>query len=561
MGHDSPSSGPKEKKSQNEIFLERREILTLIFELFLPQITPEIHKVVSDAWRKQLLSLALVCRAFCDPALDCLWSHLDSLTPLLKLHPGMQVIGGLYFFLGDIDDPEATVFHRYARVVRTITFNGGKNKTHAISLAGMSWLGQQLKGNALLPGLRRICFKDSKCDSVHLGLLPLILSPSIETVDFTGTFLSGDVFHLYSLPLICKGAPKLKHLSIQDHNAESCTVIWASLPTILGRLHLESLSIIFPCNTTLPPPFAAQLCKNLRSITSLTLDIHTASHGPSVDVSAPIFPALTSLELVNRSQCDVCQCYPQNLVKLATSMTFHISTHLTDVNKFAQTIETLATLQDLKAVKIIPKDRDVIIKPDAVKGFLSSLNLETFEIRDGILRVDDDKSGGGLNVLIDAAYRDKGDDRVKPRVLRSLKTPRRCIDARAKARHYPPISTLVYVARHAQGLRQISLAIYSSLIGPGFDTFKSLMDTWEDPAVPSTLRHLEIADRRSGDRHFKPTEYRDLARLLDTIFPNLDSITMPDDPNREKTWDEHWNLIEEHRQMRKALRLCGMNFW
>ncbi|KAF6743539.1 hypothetical protein DFP72DRAFT_1177888 [Ephemerocybe angulata] len=541
MGDPSPESSEK-NKSPNKIFLEHREILSLIFKLFVPVQRQNVQGPRDDAaWRTELLNLALVCRAFRDPALDCLWSHLDSLTPLLQLHPGMQVLNGLYFFLGEIDAPEATIFHRYARAVRTITFNGGKVGTHAISLAGMSWLGHQLKGSPLLPGLRRICFNDPGSDSVHMGLLPLLLSPSVETIDFTGTFLSGDVFHSYSLPLICNAAPNLKHLSIQDHNAESCVVIWASLPMILRQLRLQILSIIFPCNTTLPPPFTAQLCQNLRTITSLTLDIHTASHGPSMDVNAPLPPSLACLELINRSHCSVCQCYPQNLVKVATSMTFHVSAHITDSDKFAQTIETLCTLMNLKAVKIIPKDRKLIIKPDAVEN---------------------GKVGGGLNVLIDAAYRDKGDDRRNPRVLKSLQTPMRRTDARGLFCHYPSISTLVYIARHAQGLRQISLAIYSALIGPGFDSLKSLMDTWEDPAVPSTLRHLEIADRRPSHHsaHFEPTEYRDLARLLDIIFPNLDSITMIDNPNRDKTWDEHWKLIEEHRKMRKALRLCGMSF-
>ncbi|KAF5337086.1 hypothetical protein D9611_003011 [Ephemerocybe angulata] len=549
--------------STQEMFFGRREILNLIFKIFVPvqlQATTAPDTTSSSLeWRKQLLNLSLVSRAFSDPALDCLWTHLDSLTPLLKLHPGMRDIDGLYYFIGDIDDPKAARFHRYARAVRSIAFNAGGNTTHPISLAGMSWLGQQLKGRALLPGLQRVQFKDPNCDSVHMGLLPLILSPSIETVGFDGSFLSANTFHTYSLPIVCGGAPQLKHLLLEEYGVVSHTGIWGSLPTILRPLQrLESLTLLLPNTLSMPTAFLYQLIPNLRNITSLYLDTHTGSHSGSWNSVFAFggtgeLQCLTSLELVNRSGPNVCPCYPASLLKRATSMVFHISTSLTGSNQSRQAIETLSTMKNLKTVKIVPRTREVVIAPDNLKGFLRSLSLETFEIRGGTLFAENGVCGGGLSVLIDAAYAQDGEGTIR-RPLRSLHTP-----IWRHTYHFPPIRTLVDIARNAIGLHHLSLCIDSTWIGPNNQTLKSLMETWEEPAVPSTLRHLEIADFRTSN--FEPAEYRDLARLLDTIFPNLESLTMIDhDPTRDKKWDEHWKLIEEYRRMRRSLRIHGLSF-
>ena len=41
--------------------------------------------------RRCLLNVALTCKDFLDIALDALWEELDSLVPLLKLLPALQV--------------------------------------------------------------------------------------------------------------------------------------------------------------------------------------------------------------------------------------------------------------------------------------------------------------------------------------------------------------------------------------------------------------------------------------------------------------------------------------
>jgi hypothetical protein len=107
------------------------------------------------------------------------------------------------------------------------------------------------------------------------------------------------------------------------------------------------------------------------------------------------------------------------------------------------------------------------------------------------------------------------------------------------------------------------MAIDSSLVSTsGKESLQELLDSWKVPDVPSTLTHLEIADRRTSEKAFTPDEYRILARLLDTIFPNLELVKPIGFPAGQvkMNWNAHWELIEEHRQMRKALRILGTKY-
>ena len=84
--------------SPKNLLISSHDVLVLIFKLFIPPVsdadTPENQ--LAKGGRKQLLNLALTCKSFVDPALECLWSHLESLGPLFQLHPGLSSIGGSY---------------------------------------------------------------------------------------------------------------------------------------------------------------------------------------------------------------------------------------------------------------------------------------------------------------------------------------------------------------------------------------------------------------------------------------------------------------------------------
>jgi len=72
----------------SEIF-ENQDILGVIFEHFK-------HDQSLEATRKNWRLAALASKAFLEPAMNSLWSSLDSLMPLLKLLPSFVLINNVY---------------------------------------------------------------------------------------------------------------------------------------------------------------------------------------------------------------------------------------------------------------------------------------------------------------------------------------------------------------------------------------------------------------------------------------------------------------------------------
>ncbi|TEB29015.1 hypothetical protein FA13DRAFT_1735127 [Coprinellus micaceus] len=551
----SRSASPAPSKAS---LINHHDVLVLIFGHF------------SLKERKQLRDLALVCKAFSEPALDYLWAVLDCLTPLLKLHPALKVIDNSHFYLGPINSSGAHRFYEYARRVRHLRLADGKDEeTHRISLAGFAWLGQQLQGAPLMPGLKELHFSNPNRDSVHMGLLPLVLSCSVRSASFDGQFLSAGVFRSYALPLVCSAASALKNLSLSDTTSISAPEIWDRLPTIASNIRLQHLKIDFPFNATLNPALLGKFGRIFETLTSLYLDVHTASHSPSGDVMEPgLLPLLTSLHLVNRCEATLCQCYPPFLLQRVTSITFHSSRHILEARAFQATTETLCGSKSLRRLEISAaalNDKHVI-SPSALSTLLKNLDLEELIVNGECMQSQTDLAGLDIIYIIDGGCRkDRQDSGV---VLQKLTTPllRRqpaTSNGQRPPGPFPPISSLVYIARHGAGLKHISMAIDSSLVSTGGkESLQELLDSWKVPDVPSTLTHLEIADRRTSEKTFTPDEYRILARLLDTIFPNLESVKPIDFPAGQvkMNWNAHWELIEEHRQMRKALRILGTKY-
>ncbi|TEB29012.1 hypothetical protein FA13DRAFT_685227 [Coprinellus micaceus] len=276
-------------------------------------------------------------------------------TPLLKLHPALKIVDNSQFYLGDICDDAASRFHEYSRRVRTIYLNDGENSgTQPISLAGFAWLGQQLQGSPLMPGLRNVRFSNPNRDSVHMGLLPLLLSPTTQSVSFEGRFLSADTFLSYTLSLVCRGAPALKRLSFSDVSYAADGRIWDHILAIASKLQLRSLAIAFPLNLTLPSTFLGQLGRRFDSLASISLDVHTPSHGTPGDLrEGGLLPQLTALHLVNRCEAKLCQCYPTFLIRRATSIKFHSWAHIPDANAFSNAVEILSQCKSLRRVEIV----------------------------------------------------------------------------------------------------------------------------------------------------------------------------------------------------------------
>lgn len=442
-------------------------------------------------------------------------------------------------------------------------------ETHRISLAGFAWLGRQLQGSPLMPGLKEIYFSNPNRDSVHMGLLPLMLSGSVQSVRFEGQFISSDVFQSYALPLVADAASSLRGLSLSDTISTSGNGIWDRLLVTASKLQLQHFEIALPLNLTLTPSFLGRLGRAFATLTSLYLDVHTASHSPSGDIMEPgLLPLLTSLHLVNRYEASLCQCYPPFLLQRATSVTFRSSANILASEAFQSATETLSGSRSLRKVEILAAlaNGKHVIYPSSLHCLLRQLNLEELIVSGTCLESETGLGGHEIVSIIDAAFPNCSQSSHSEIFLQKLTTPLLRLQPMSYngLRHsgpFPPISSLVYVANHAAGLKHLSMAIDSSVISlASGQTLHTLLDSWKEPNTPSTLQYLELADRRMSEKPFTPDEYRNLARLLDTIFPNLEHVKPIDFPAGEvkMNWNEHWELIEEHRRMRKALRLLGM---
>ncbi|KAJ3520624.1 hypothetical protein NMY22_g12669 [Coprinellus aureogranulatus] len=181
------------------------------------------------------------------------------------------------------------------------------------------------------------------------------------------------------------------------------------------------------------------------------------------------------------------------------------------------------------------RSSDDFISPHLLP-FLSVLHLvcqSEFRVHIWGLSVGSELSAGQDIVdLVSALAPDEGRNfgLPEPRRLRSLQLP----IGRVQRGYYPPLSCLTEIPRRAPGLRRVVLSIDSSIAGQNGETLQSLLDKCSGLESTSGLCHLQLADTHQRNTPFTPTQYRDLARFLDTLFPNLESVSMMDSPFRDK---------------------------
>ena len=71
--------------------LQNLDLLRVIFEHF----DVDLDEDRPAPGKKSLLSVALSCKAFVDPALDILWRNMHSLTPFFNLFPAYKILHGM----------------------------------------------------------------------------------------------------------------------------------------------------------------------------------------------------------------------------------------------------------------------------------------------------------------------------------------------------------------------------------------------------------------------------------------------------------------------------------
>ncbi|KAJ2921242.1 hypothetical protein H1R20_g15852, partial [Candolleomyces eurysporus] len=392
-----------------------------------------------------------------------------------------------------------------------------------------------------------------------------MLSPTIERVNLGNTFLNAPLFHSYALPLICDGAPALNNLVLHDESTSTGVIhnYWDTLIEVAGRL--QKLDVRFPQTASLDTLTLQRLCIQLQNLTSLALDVHTDSHQPSFPTqNAPVLPALQTLHLINRSAAQLCPCYPSFLLEKATSITFSLVNSVQSGSDFTEALDTLSTTKSLRTVEI--NGYNQYLPAASITPFLHRLQLEEFHVNTRALKHTVGEEPG-FQILQSLAQAVVASDSTE-HYLKRLTLPiwRETVDSNghpceAEPSCYPQLSRLLHVAQHIKGLEHLSISIDSSTPGPNNENVTSMIQNWKEPDTPSSLRYLEIAEMRKSEKSFAPNEYRDIARLLDMIFPNLISVAMIKDERLSNQWDEHWQLIEEYRRMRRTIRLDRGSSW
>jgi hypothetical protein len=259
------------------------------------------------------------------------------------------------------------------------------------------------------------------------------------------------------------------------------------------------------------------------------------------------------------------------LAQKATSVTFSLTENVTNDNAFSESLDTFSTSELLRRVEIEGSTQSVTVA--SVRPFLQRLQLEEFHLQKlwGFQQIGDGQSDQPIQSLIGTVSDTFTSSRLRHQGLPIWRKTdsydhhyehrtRRWIQANYTP-SYPPLSSLLYVAQHLEGLHHLSLSIDSSAQGSDGATVSAMIQNWSKPTSPSPLRYLEIAEMRDSEKNFTPDEYRNIARFLDLIFPSLISVTMIKHPSLSTCWDVHWELIEEHRQMMSSLRLYRGGNW
>ncbi|KAG6329549.1 hypothetical protein ID866_9540 [Astraeus odoratus] len=164
----SPSLPPADDQQQDKkaqahpLFLP--EILTLIFrcirgsdECLEDDVQHARDRIIG---RQTLVSLAITCRFFHNPALDILWEKLDSLDPLFMLLP-KRVWDGKHHFLTSIKKKDWTTFGKYASRVKVLARPYSRLSARSQYNAIMALVKcREANSSPLLPNLTELVWED-----------------------------------------------------------------------------------------------------------------------------------------------------------------------------------------------------------------------------------------------------------------------------------------------------------------------------------------------------------------------------------------------------------------
>ncbi|EIW78563.1 hypothetical protein CONPUDRAFT_145742 [Coniophora puteana RWD-64-598 SS2] len=266
--------------------------------------------------KKDIASLARVSRALSEPALDVLWSNLDSFIPLLQCLPS-NLVGGIVedntLFLS-LERPFTTAdwqtLVKYARRVVSLTWTSKSFKGFSIRLDGqrVELTSITIDGalftvlsvppvSRLFPRLCRLTWKKRSGQGTY-SLFRAMLSPSVTHLDMSSfAFSISDQEALSLVAILGDLCPSMQHFKWTG-----APLLPRSLPSNYTDQAFSSVACAWKRLTSLSCPALHQTALLQLSSSSYLRDItctlaHSSPETRTLAINRPAFPALTALAL------------------------------------------------------------------------------------------------------------------------------------------------------------------------------------------------------------------------------------------------------------------------
>ncbi|KAG6907575.1 hypothetical protein DXG01_008371 [Tephrocybe rancida] len=121
----------------------------------------------------QLYYIALTCKAFVDPALDQLWRSMDSILPLIRILPMLELVADIYMLTRNPEIHERKRLEIYAQRIQFVTLTGPQPVIAPFTLMQLM---------SLLPNVQGI---SCSSDLLTTSTLPILLSEGLRRVEIS----------------------------------------------------------------------------------------------------------------------------------------------------------------------------------------------------------------------------------------------------------------------------------------------------------------------------------------------------------------------------------------
>ena len=454
-------------------------------------------------------------------------------------------------------------FKIHARRVRTLTISNSYPITSTVDPIVYVLLTERLHGTPLFPGLEAIELYGLP-QHFDWHTLPLLLSShSLRAIKVADSALDNPWFYQFGLPiLVSRSSVTLRKLSFCHDTAMVQPSLWKAVASFR---RLEELELRLPQSTNMPPEFLFQIGRGMDRLAHLALDVHFPQHlmspdgliTPNLSDAAGVkgkmpqpsrmFDALKALELVNRMETSLCQCFSiPSLIQHVTSLTLHYTSE-NAMNSLLQISEHLAKYSSLRTLAIThPKNVNITVYLDQVVSLVSHCERLEELLLNSVTQI----RGRGSETAKDCLEQ----------ILTASRSPKRPGLRRLELPWFRDVSQIslvdlaTLVINEAPQLEQLVVSVHSGIPNEGLVVPPRDPPSETDTRSQRKLASLRICDARDERYYpFQPKQYQQIAHFLDECFPELKKVeptaAMP-------AWlIPHWELVDHLRGVYRANRL------